>query len=482
MIREERRKKRRRKHILIGFLTTLLILALAALIVIKVFTVKNVEVEGNKLYSDEQIKEWVLNDDYSWNTLYVYFKYRFFDTQEVPFIDTMEVSVKSPHTLHVEDEFDPTKYNLDYDSLPVMDKWLLSKLNSVVKAVDENLASYKIPESARALQEFVDEMSNWYVRRSRERFWAKGMEQDKINAYMTLYHALVTIAKTAAPMIPFMTEDIYQNLVRSVDKDAPESIHLCDFPTVNEAWIDKDLEADMKELLEIVVLGRACRNTANIKNRQPIGTMYVKAEKKMSEFYTDIIADELNVKEVKFADDVESFISYSFKPQLRTVGPKYGKLLGGIRQALTDINGTAAMNELRTNGVLKLDINGNDVELTEEDLLIETAQTEGYVSESDGETSVVLDTNLTPELIEEGFVREIISKIQTMRKEAGFEVMDKIVVYAHGNDKIQDVMKTHEDEIKSEVLADEMVLGETDGYVKEWNINKEAVTMGVKKL
>ena len=380
------------------------------------------------------------------------------------------------------DNFDPTKYELNYDQLPVMDKWLLSRLNTTVQAVDNDLANYKIPEAARALQEFVDEMSNWYVRRSRERFWAKGMEQDKINAYMTLYHALVTIAKTAAPMIPFMTEDIYQNLVRSVDKDAPESIHLCDFPTVNEAWIDKDLEADMKELLEIVVLGRACRNTANIKNRQPIGTMYVKAEKKMSEFYTDIIADELNVKEVKFADDVESFISYSFKPQLRTVGPKYGKLLGGIRQALTDINGTAAMNELRINGVLKLDINGNDVELTEEDLLIETAQTEGYVSESDGETSVVLDTNLTPELIEEGFVREIISKIQTMRKEAGFEVMDKIVVYAHGNDKIQDVMKTHEDEIKSEVLADEMVLGETDGYVKEWNINKEAVTMGVKKL
>ena len=380
------------------------------------------------------------------------------------------------------DNFDPTKYELNYDQLPVMDKWLLSRLNTSVQAVDNDLANYKIPEAARALQEFVDEMSNWYVRRSRERFWAKGMEQDKINAYMTLYHALVTIAKTAAPMIPFMTEDIYQNLVRSVDKDAPESIHLCDFPTVNEAWIDKDLEADMKELLEIVVLGRACRNTANIKNRQPIGTMYVKAEKKMSEFYTDIIADELNVKEVKFADDVESFISYSFKPQLRTVGPKYGKLLGGIRQALTDINGTAAMNELRTNGVLKLDINGNDVELTEEDLLIETAQTEGYVSESDGETSVVLDTNLTPELIEEGFVREIISKIQTMRKEAGFEVMDKIVVYAHGNDKIQDVMKAHEDEIKSEVLADEMVLGETDGYVKEWNINKEAVTMGVKKL
>ena len=379
------------------------------------------------------------------------------------------------------DNFDPTKYELNYDQLPVMDKWLLSRLNTTVQAVDNDLANYKIPEAARALQEFVDEMSNWYVRRSRERFWAKGMEQDKINAYMTLYHALVTIAKTAAPMIPFMTEDIYQNLVRSVDKDAPESIHLCDFPTVNEAWIDKDLEADMKELLEIVVLGRACRNTANIKNRQPIGTMYVKAEKKMSEFYTDIIADELNVKEVKFADDVESFISYSFKPQLRTVGPKYGKLLGGIRQALTDINGTAAMNELRTNGVLKLDINGNDVELTEEDLLIETAQTEGYVSESDGETSVVLDTNLTPELIEEGFVREIISKIQTMRKEADFEVMDRIKVTYEGSEKAEAVFEKNNTLIAGEVLADEVVKAQPAGYVKEWKINGEVVTMGVEK-
>ena len=380
------------------------------------------------------------------------------------------------------DNFDPTKYELNYDQLPVMDKWLLSRLNTTVQAVDNDLANYKIPEAARSLQEFVDEMSNWYVRRSRERFWAKGMEQDKINAYMTLYHALVTIAKTAAPMIPFMTEDIYQNLVRSVDKDAPESIHLCDFPTVNEAWIDKDLEADMKELLEIVVLGRACRNTANIKNRQPIGTMYVKAEKKMSEFYTDIIADELNVKEVKFADDVESFISYSFKPQLRTVGPKYGKLLNGIRNALSEIDGTAAMKELRDNGVLVLDIDGNRVELAEEDLLIETAQSEGYVTETDGETSVVLDTNLTPELIQEGFVREIISKVQTMRKEAGFEVMDKIIVYAKDNDKIMDIMKANQDEIKREVLAENIILGEAEGYTKEWNINKEAVTLGVSKV
>ena len=380
------------------------------------------------------------------------------------------------------DNFDPTKYTLDYDNLPVMDKWLLSKLNSVVKTVDDCLENYKIPESARALQEFVDEMSNWYVRRSRERFWAKGMEQDKINAYMTLYTALVTISKAAAPMIPFMTEEIYQNLVRSVDKDAIESIHLCDFPKVEEAWINKELEDDMEELLKIVVLGRAARNTANIKNRQPIGTMYIKADKEMGQFYTDIIADELNVKEVKFANDVESFISYSFKPQLRTVGPKYGKLLNGIRTALAEINGTEAMNELRSTGLLTLDINGNKVELSEEDLLIETAQTEGYVTEADGDISVVLDTNLTPELIEEGFVREIVSKVQTMRKEAGFEVMDKIHIYAKDNDKILELMKNHKEEIMSEVLAEDMTLGTTDGYVKEWNINKEPVVLGVAKM
>ena len=380
------------------------------------------------------------------------------------------------------DNFDATKYTLDYDKLPVMDKWLLSKLNTLVKTVDEDLNDYKIPETARALQGFVDEMSNWYVRRCRERFWAKGMEQDKINAYMTLYTALVTVAKAAAPMIPFMTEDIYQNLVRSLDKNAPESIHLCDFPEVKEEWINKDLEENMEEVLDVVVLGRACRNTANIKNRQPIGTMYVKAPKVMDKYFTDIIADELNVKEVKFAEDVESFISYSFKPQLRTVGPKYGKLLGGIRTALAQINGSQAMNELKTNGVLVLDIDGNKVELTEEDLLIETAQTEGYVTETEGETAVVLDTNLTPELIEEGFVREIISKVQTMRKEAGFEVMDKIRVSVKDNDKIIETMKANEAEIKSEVLAEEVVYGETDGYVKEWNINKEHVTLGVTKL
>ena len=334
------------------------------------------------------------------------------------------------------DNFDATKYSLEYDKLAVMDKWLLSRLESTVKAVDDNLANYRIPEAAKALQSFVDDMSNWYVRRSRERFWAKGMEQDKINAYMTLYTALVTVAKAAAPMIPFMTEDIYQNLVKSIDASAPESIHLCDFPEVHENWIDPKMEEDMADLLEIVVMGRAARNTANIKNRQPIGTMYVKSEFQLSEFYKEIIEDELNVKEVVFKDDIADFISYSFKPQMRTVGPKYGKLLNKIKTTLSELDGNKAMAELKSTGELKLDIDGQEIVLLEEDLLIDMAQMEGYVSESDHTITVVLDTNLTPELIEEGFVRELVSKIQTMRKEAGFEVMDKIRVYAKDNDKI----------------------------------------------
>lgn len=328
------------------------------------------------------------------------------------------------------DNFDATKYSLEYEKLAVMDKWLLSRLESTVKAVDDNLENYRIPEAAKALQSFVDDMSNWYVRRSRERFWAKGMEQDKINAYMTLYTALVTVAKAAAPMIPFMTEDIYQNLVKSIDASAPESIHLCDFPEVHENWIDPKMEEDMADLLEIVVMGRAARNTANIKNRQPIGTMYVKSEFQLSEFYKEIIEDELNVKEVVFKDDIADFISYSFKPQMRTVGPKYGKLLNKIKTVLSELDGNKAMAELKSTGELKLDIDGQEIVLLEEDLLIDMAQMEGYVSESDHTITVVLDTNLTPELIEEGFVRELVSKIQTMRKEAGFEVMDKIRVYA----------------------------------------------------
>ncbi|WP_448902268.1 isoleucine--tRNA ligase [Eubacterium sp.] len=380
------------------------------------------------------------------------------------------------------DQFDPTKYTLDYDKLSVMDKWLLSKLNTMVKSVDDNLANYRIPEAARALDDFVDDMSNWYVRRSRERFWAKDMPQDKINAYMTLYTALVTVSKAAAPMIPFMTEDIYQNIVKNVDATAPESIHLCDFPEVNEAFIDKELEENMENVLEVVVMGRACRNASGIKNRQPIGKMMVKAEFDLSEFYKEIIEDELNVKTVEFTDDVSAFTSYSFKPQLKTVGPKYGKVLGKIKAALAELDGNKAMAQLNAEGALKFDFDGTEVVLEKDDLLIDTAQVEGYVSESDNNITVVLDTNLSPELIEEGFVREIISKIQTMRKEAGFEVMDKIVVNVSKNDSIIKVVTDNLDEIKAEVLANEIVFDKIEGYSKEWNINGEKVTLGVEKV
>ena len=379
------------------------------------------------------------------------------------------------------DAFDASKYTLDYEKLAVMDKWILSRLNSAVKEVDDDLANYRIPEAAKALDAFVDDMSNWYVRRSRERFWAKGMEQDKINAYMTLYTCLVTICKAAAPMIPFMTEEIYQNLVRSVDANAPESIHLCDYPVVNEQWIDTELETNMDELLKIVVMGRACRNTANIKNRQPIGQMYVKAEKDLPEFYLDIIADELNVKEVSFTSDVEAFTTYTFKPQLRTVGPKYGKFLKGIQQALAELDGNAAMASLKADGVLRLPEVDASIELSEEDLLITMTQKEGYVTENDPSMTVVLDTNLTEELLEEGFVREIISKIQTMRKEADFEVMDQIAVYYQGSEKVNGIFTKNCDTIKKEVLATEITSGDQGEYKKEWNINGETVTLGVSK-
>ena len=379
------------------------------------------------------------------------------------------------------DNFDATKYTLDKKSLTVMDRWILSKLNSTVGAVDDNLANYRIPEAAKALQEFVDDLSNWYVRRSRERFWAKGMEQDKINAYMTLYTALVTICKAAAPMIPFMTEEIYRNLVCSIDKTAPESIHLCDFPTVDAEMIDKDLEASMEEVLDIVVMGRAARNTANIKNRQPIGTMYVRAERPLDAMFQEVVADELNVKNVEFKEDLSDFTSYTFKPQLKTVGPKYGKLLNGIRAHLAEINGREAMKELDNSGSLSFDIEGQNVVLSKEDLLIDTAQMEGYVTEEDSTVTVVLDTNLSEELIEEGFAREIISKIQTMRKEAGFEVMDKIVVYSMGNQKIEGYMKEYREEILSDVMASDIRFDEVKGYTKEWSINGESVTLGVEK-
>ena len=377
------------------------------------------------------------------------------------------------------DQFDATKYALEYEKLSVMDKWLLSKLNTLIKTVDDNLANYRIPEAARALQEFVDDMSNWYVRRSRERFWAKGMEQDKINAYMTLYTALVTVAKVAAPMIPFMTEDIYQNLVRGLDASAPESIHLCDYPVCDEAWIDKELEANMDEVLKLVVMGRACRNVANIKNRQPIGKMFVKSEVILPEFYQEIVEEELNVKTLEFTDDVRAFTSYTFKPQLKTVGPKYGKLLGQIRGALDSLDGNAAMDEVNATGMLKLDLGGQEVVLMKEDLLIDMAQMEGYVSESDNSVTVVLDTNLTEELLEEGFVRELISKIQTMRKEADFEVTDKIQVSYEGAEKVKAIFAKYAEEIGGEVLATAVENKTPEGYTKDWNINGEKVTLGV---
>ena len=380
------------------------------------------------------------------------------------------------------DNFDASKYTLEYDKLPVMDKWLLSKLNSTVAEVDSNLDQYRIPEAAKALQDFVDEMSNWYVRRSRERFWAKGMEQDKINAYMTLYTALVTICKAAAPMIPFMTEDIYQNLVRSNDANAPESIHLCDFPVVNKDHIDKKLEEDMEDVLDAVVMGRACRNEASIKNRQPISRMYIKSDFTLSEFYQEIIEDELNVKEVVFTDDVRDFTSYTFKPQLRTVGPKYGKQLGGIQKHLAALDGNAAMDELNADGALKFDVDGVVVELTKDDLLIDMAQKEGYVSQEDNRMTVVLDTNLTPELVEEGFVYEIISKIQTMRKESGFEVTDHIRVSINGNDKLSEIAQKNKEAISGKVLADELTSGAEYGVSKEWNINGENAVIAVERV
>lgn len=380
------------------------------------------------------------------------------------------------------DSFDASKYRLEYEKLSVMDKWLLSRLNSTIKEVDEDLFNYRITEAARTLQSFVDDMSNWYVRRSRERFWAKGMEQDKINAYMTLYTALVEFCKAAAPMIPFMTEDIYRNLVCSVDKTAPESIHLCDYPRIHEEWIDRELEDNMEHLLEIVVMGRACRNTANMKNRQPISRMYVKSCWSLTDFYKEIIQEELNIKEVVFTDEISEFITYSFKPQLKTVGPKFGKLLNGIRTALSSVDGNEAMREIKSSGQLVLNIEGTSVILLQEDLLIETAQMEGYYSETDNGVTVVLDTNLTPELVEEGFVREIISKIQTMRKEAGFEVMDKIRVYVKDNQVIKGIVEKHGNLIASEVLAEELITDRTEGFEKEWNINTERVTLAVKRV
>ena len=380
------------------------------------------------------------------------------------------------------DQFDATKYTLDRESLSVMDRWVLSKMNTMVKLVDKNLDGYAIPEAARALQEFVDDLSNWYVRRSRERFWAKGMEQDKINAYMTLYTALVTTAKAAAPMIPFMTESIYQNLVRSLDQSAPESVHLCDFPAVDESMIDTQLEYDMDLVLKVVVLGRAARNGANRKNRQPLAEMFVKADETLGEFYREIIADELNIKKVTFTDDVSAFTNYTFKPQLKTLGPKYGKQLGEIRGLLANLDGSAAKKELDSTGVLKLELSTGVIELTEADLLIEMTRSERYFSVEDGGVTVAIDTRLTDELIEEGFVREIVSKIQTMRKEAGFNVEDHITVTVEGNDRIAGIVSRNQADVAGDTLADAITCGKAEGYTKEWDVNGETVTLGVQKV
>ena len=378
------------------------------------------------------------------------------------------------------DNFDATKYELEYDKLSVMDKWLLSRLNTLIKAVDNNLANYKVTETAKVLQDFVDELSNWYVRRSRERFWGKDMNQDKINAYMTLYTALTTVVKLAAPMVPFITESIYRNLVCSVDDKAPISVHLCDFPVANEAFIDTELEAEMELVLEIVVLGRAARNASNIKNRQPIGNMYVKADRQLDDFFKEIVASELNLKAVSFKDDMEEYLSYSFKPQFKVLGPKVGKQIGEVKAALAGINGHAAKAELESTGKLKLTLKSGEVELLPEDVDITMSQTEGFATQRYGNVTIALETTLSQELIEEGFVREIISKLQTMRKENGFQVVDHITVYAAGNDKLVDIMSRNEDFLKKVVLADKVVYGSTEGFVKEWNINGEDITLAVK--
>ena len=379
------------------------------------------------------------------------------------------------------DKFNPAEHELDYDKLSIMDKWLLSKLNTLIDTVDGYLDSYAIPEAAKALQSFVDDMSNWYVRRGRERFWAQGLEQDKINAYMTLYTALVTVVKLAAPMIPFMAEDIYRNLVCNVDKNAPISVHLCDYPVSDAKLINADLEASMDEVLNIVVLGRAARNTANIKNRQPLGKIYATAAKALDRDFCEIIEDELNVKSLEFVTDSSGYVSYSFKPQLKTLGPKYGKLLGAIRNHLASLDGSAAKKELDEKGAISFTVDGTEIALAVEDLLIETVQKEGYHAESGNGVTVVLDTNLTDELIEEGFVRELVSKIQTMRKDAGFEVMDTIRIYVSGNEKIEAIFSKNADSIKKDVLATDIITAEGGSFAKNWDINGEKVTMGVEK-
>ncbi len=379
------------------------------------------------------------------------------------------------------DKFNPQDYKIDYDKLSVMDKWILSKLNSLIGTVDKNLENYRITESARAIQEFVDELSNWYVRRSRERFWQKDMNQDKVNAYMTLYEVLVQVTKLAAPFVPFISDEIYRNLVVSVNKNVAQSVHLCDYPQVNDKFIDKELEKNMDQVLKLVVLGRACRNTSNIKNRQPISRMYVKSDYELHDMYRELVMDELNIKDVVFTDDASQFTDYKFKPQLRTLGPKYGKLVPQIANVLTEANGVEVMERFNKGESISFKVDGTDVELSENDVLVETVQKEGFVSDTDRGITVVLDTNLTEELIEEGFIREIISKIQTMRKEANFEVQDYINCYVEGNARIEELVKKNQTLICGEVLAENIRFGSLEGYKKQWNINGESVWFAVVK-
>ncbi|MBN2222191.1 MAG: class I tRNA ligase family protein, partial [Vallitaleaceae bacterium] len=379
------------------------------------------------------------------------------------------------------DQFDPTKHSLDTQKLGLMDKWLLSKLNSLIKTVDHQMENYKITESTRAINEFVDELSNWYVRRSRERFWQKDMNKDKVDAYMTLHTTLVTLSKLCAPFIPFMAEDIYRNLVVPFDASAPESVHFCDYPEYQDQLINHSVEKQMEILLKVVVSGRACRNGANIKNRQPLAKMFVKVEDSLDENFIEIIREELNVKEVLMVDDVSEFTSYTFKPQLRTVGPKYGKYLNPIREFLSQVDGNHAMEELKEQGHLAVDFDGFEVTLTEDDLLIDSAKKEGYASDVDGPMTVVIDTHLTEELIEEGFVREIISKIQTMRKEADFEVIDHIVFGYQNNDELHSVIQKNKEIIAEETLTDEVVFGLFEGYQKNWDINGKNIDFVIRK-
>ena len=378
------------------------------------------------------------------------------------------------------DGFDPTRHKLVRENLTPMDRWILSRLNTLIGHVEAYLDDLKMTEAGREMQDFMDDLSNWYVRRCRERYWGKDMTADKEAAYMTLYTVLKTMALISAPFTPFMSETMYQNMVRTVDKSAPESIHLCDWPKKDESFIDPELEANMAAVLDIVVLGRSARNAANIKNRQPVASMYVQG-KALPDMYVSIIADELNVKEVRFVDDASSFISYRVKPQLKTLGPRYGKLLPKINQYLAGEGvGNAVVAAHNRGESYKFDIDGTEISLAAEDVLVSTEENAGFVTVTEHDLSVVLDTNLTPELIEEGFVREIVSKVQTMRKEAGFEVTDHIVLSHHGNSLIEGIFARHGAEIAADTLADSIKLGSA-GYVKDWEINGESVTLGVEK-